>query len=411
MKKYMKAAFAFLCVVGLAAMLSLGSHAETAAPYGLTKEPSMADGKVTICWQYHTGNGTDNVSYQLEVALDEAFTKQTCVIDSETTSAVVSKDAFGENGGYIYMRVRALFTDAQGNVSYSDYSAVSKYTFVKINKKNFPGLYNVLKNWNCYEAQKRESVITKGNKVSQKVVAVQYTKKSKNNKDGWLDPSEISTIHKIGRKSYSFKNLSVPKYKIPSLEGIEYFSKLKCLEIYGYQKENLTLLNPELKDLNMENFGKKLNIKAPHLTSIDLYDGSAKTSADSRKIRIDAENLTSLTISGNDTKLTLGKMKKLQELELDAIKAEQKTLYLSRFKNLKQVTLRFSDFTKIDAGNCKKLQELYCYQYKYLNSINLKHCNKLEHVGSYSCPKLTDRKVSLPKGKKKACRINKGLWW
>ena len=419
MKNIMKLTVAFLCIIGMITGLSISSHAEGAASYEataptkLTKEPKLDHGKVTIAWQYNAINSTDKVTYQLEVALDEAFTKQYSVIDSETTTAVVSKEAFGENGGYVYMRVRAICTDAQGTPHYSAYSDVSKYTFVKINKTNFPGLYKVLKDWKCYQETTSTVSEYKGKKLVRRYKKTFYLKVSEENKDGWLDPSEINTVHMIQASGYVSKTNETPKYKISSLKGLEYFSKLKAISMWGYTEEKMVVNNPELELLDLITSAPKLILKAPAVKNIEIYGGPTGTTGKLSSVQIDAPNVEDLVIDSPKkiTSLKLSPMKNLKMINFNNIFLKNKTLNLNQYKNLKDATITVTGFTTIDAGKCQKLQNVYCWASDHLSKINLKQCKNIKHVGSHSCPKLTSKKVILPKGKQKACKLNKGIWW
>ena len=121
--------------------------------------PSLdADGNAELLWSSMTDssvNETASIVYEVEIAKNTSFTDAKSYVAKESKLAL-NKSDFGTNGGKFYARVRLVVDyvdEAQTDVK-SAWSESEEMVFVKINKTNFPGMYNVLKNGGKYNSEK-----------------------------------------------------------------------------------------------------------------------------------------------------------------------------------------------------------------------------------------------------------------
>ena len=103
----------------------------------------LKDGKTTITWV----KVADNCYYDVELADNKEF-RNAQQYSTNETELTIDKSAFGKNGGRFYVRIRVApqTTDENGNIYEGDWSTPAEMTIVKINKANFPGMYQVIKN-------------------------------------------------------------------------------------------------------------------------------------------------------------------------------------------------------------------------------------------------------------------------
>ena len=361
--------------------------------------PELKNSKTTFQWEFENTTGITVSKYEVLVSSDEAFsTANTVSYESTGTSVDVPASVFGKNGGWFYVKVRAVGSNAEGQVVNSAYSEVQKYAFVKINKTNFPGLYKILKDWKCCDDRLNKS----------------YT-----NKDAWIDPLEINDLYVIDADdAHDPEKVGSGNYKVSSLKGIEYFTNLEDIIITNYTGGTIKLTQPNIKNLDirykLKNKTKKIKVVAPYLKKLNIntYYSSLKS------VQVDAKKLESLTIkdkSGTDHRnintLKLSSMPNLKYFYVWGIEAKNKKLNLNKYTNLQKLYIMETNYQSVDASKCKKLKEVYCYTNKNLKTLNLKNCKKIKYVGSYNCPKLTTKGVKLPKNKKSRCKLEQGIWW
>ena len=146
--------------------------------------------------------------------------------------------------------------------------------------------------------------------------------------DGVITNEEIATVTRI----------DVPRSKIKSLKGIEYFTALEMLDCGSNQ----------LTDLDLS--------KNTSLTFLNCY----------------SNQLTSLDLS-NNTLLS----------DLDCSDNQLKTLNLSGCKKLVEVGVGNNQLTTLDLSGCAELEEFGCHD-NQLTSLNLSGCTSLDRLTCYN---------------------------
>lgn len=363
--------------------------------------PSMTDGKAIIQWMdygTYVEAGEGQLYYELELADNERFSgaKQ---YSANLATLAIDKTELGKHGGKFYVRVRyVLQLPDEVTPIYSQWSEKREFTFVAINKKNFPGLYKVLKN-----GGKRYDL------SANKTVKIIYDK----NGDGWLDPAEIDDIWMIGTrdtvKTVNGVRKIVKATNISSFQGVEYFHKLSYIHIArfsgtkadfskssvdtvwmtGVSSKQITVVSPTAREVHVE---ADYNTK---LTKMDL-------SKCSNAVEIDAYG----NASTKTLKLPKNK-KKLKILSVSDINA--KSLNMNAYTKLQQLYVYRSDVKSVKVNKCKNLRYIYFYYCDNIKNLNLNSNKKLRGADFYQTPGLTKTTVKRPKNGKYTW--NKGKWW
>lgn len=355
------------------------------------------DGTAVISWwndiYLPDATATSEVSYEIEVAKDNQFTNAT-KFETTQTSYTLPKSVFGTNGGTYYVRVRTCVNaDTQ---AYSDWSTTAEYVFVAINKKNFPGLYKVLKNGSkCYS--------DKG--VMEEIYDL--------NGDGWLDPAETDKITSINSMDVTVKKKGKKKtVKAPtvtSVKGIEYLNSLSLLCLERYTGTRMDLSNNTITYVHLSSVkGKQFTLIAPDAKNVYVY---ADDNVKMKKIDVSKCNkAVDIDVDGNSgTKIVkLPKTKtNLKVLRVADIKLS--SLDMNAYKNLQQLYVVNCPVKKVSVNKCKDLRYIYFVSCDKIKSLNLKSNKKLRGADYNACPGLTKKTVKRPKNGK--CTWNKGIWW
>lgn len=395
----------FLFLFGTVSMLQTVnaenySYIKDQVPY-VFDLPNMTEGKAIIQWMEYgsyvdTSEGT--FSYELELADNELFigAKQ---YSTNLSSLAVDKLQFGEHGGKFYVRVRYVLQLAnEVTPIYSQWSEKREFTFIAIDKENFPGLYKLLLN-----GGKDFNMDGSFEKVVYDI-----------NGDGWLDPAEINEIWSLDTRNETKKVKG--KYKttkatnISSFEGIEYLTKLTNVHIERYSGTVADLSDKtNINHVWISGItSKKFSLNAPDATYIH-----AEAAIDNKITKMDVSKcskVVDLTVYGNEGTKTLKlpkEKKKLKVLSLSEFK--MKSVSLNAYTNLQQAYFYEVDAKNIKVNKCKDLRYIYFYFCNEIKSLNLKSNKKLRGADFYKTPGLTKSTVKKPKNGKYTW--DKGKWW
>ena len=259
----------------------------------------------------------------------------------------------------------------------ASYSAIEEKTeeaLVEINKTNFPGLYQILKE-RGYD----------------------------DNQDGYLSESECNSVTYFGTGK-----------KVSSLEGIRYFPNLNQLSLPKYTGTKITITkkNIKLMVLKVSSQKTKLKIDAPYIKYLDLStdDEVEDVKVNSKLKTLDisnckklkylyvVQNLSTLKLpgKGNDLRFIECQNLKVKSLDLkNCVKlgylcitdtSNLKSLKLSNNTNLRGiVVIRNKKLKSIDASKSKKLSAVYVYGNQ--NDATLKKNIKLPKGKNVKFPK------------------------
>ncbi len=395
----------FLFLLGTVSMLQTVqaesySYIKDEMPY-VYDLPSMKDGKAIIQWMDYSSYveaGEGQFSYELEVADNELFigAKQ---YSTNLASLALDKSELGEHGGKCYVRVRyVLQLASEVTPIYSQWSEKREFTFVAIDKVNFPGLYKLLLNGG-------KDINMDG--TFEKIV---YD----TNGDGWLDPAEIHEIWSLETrnetKKVNGKYKTIKATNVSSFEGIEYLTELSYIHVERYSGKTADLS----KRTNIDNVwisgitAKQFTLNAP--SARDIYVEAAN---DNKITKMDVSKCSSvvdLTVYGNAGTKTLKlpkEKKKLKVLSLSDFK--MKSVSLNAYTNLQQAYFYEVDTKSVKVNKCKNLRYIYFFFCDEIKSLNLKSNKKLRGADFYKTPGLTKSTVKRPKNGKYTW--DKGKWW
>lgn len=357
---------------------------------------ALKDGKTTITWV----KVSDNCYYDVELADNKEF-RNAQQYSTNKTELTIDKSAFGKNGGRFYVRIRVAMqpADENGNIYESDWSTPAEMTIVKINKANFPGMYQVIKN-----GGKDVNVLTG------KVEKIIFDK----NKDGWLDMIELRDAYKITTvdimKKVNGKYKLTKATSISSFEGVEYFPNLYCIQVTRFSGKKVDLSKCNAKDIEIHRHtSKQLTVIAPNATRISISEPlKDNTQIDLSK----CSSVVELGVVADNTKgtkvLKLPKEKKKLKILILA-KIQLKSIDMNSYKNLQQLYLYRCDAKSVKVNKCKDLRYIYICQCEKIKSLNLKSNKKLRGADFYQSPGLT--KKTVKKSKSGKYTWNKGRWW
>lgn len=376
----------------------------------LTKWPPMIygtqsldkKGNTTIEWSSVTDESMDEsaaIVYEIQVSKNTAFTNAKQYSAKEAT-LTLNKSAFGTNGGRFYVRVRLVvdYADAEQTDLVSDWSEVKEMTFVKINKKNFPGLYKVLKN-----GGKRYNL------SANKVETVTYDQ----NGDSWLDPAEIEDIWMIGTQNISQKvngaNKIVKATDISSFQGVEYLDKLHYINIARFSGKKADFSKSSVDTVWITGVSsKQITVVSPTARTVHV-EADYKTKLTKMDLS-KCSNAVELGAYGNKGTKTLKlpkNKKKLKVLSVSDIGI--KSLNMNAYTKLQQLYVYGCDVKSVKVNKCKNLRYIYFWCCDHIKSLNLKSNKKLRGADFYKTPGLTSSTVKRPKNGKYTW--NKGKWW
>ena len=398
----------FMVVIGFALISSNGITVQAEDYSYLVDQPPQfyelpglnKKGNALIEWTSMTDPSLDGVGtiyYEVQVAKNTSFTDAKQYITQESALTLSTSD-FGKNGGRFHVRVRRIvdFVDETMPDLMSPWAESEEMIFVKINKTNFPGLYNVLKKGGQYSSPNG-------------VAKIDFDQ----NDDGWLDPLEIRDIWILGTitetKKVNGKYKTTKATNISSFKGIEYFTRLSSVSIARYSGKTADLSESPAKSVWIRGItAKQFTINAPNAINVlvEADYGTKMTQLDVSRCK----NAVDLTVYGNDgtKKLKLPKSKKnLRVLSLSEIGT--KSLNMNEYTNLQQVYFYECEATSIKVNKCKNLRYIYFYYCDNIKSLNLKSNKKLRGADFYKTPGLTKSTVKRPKNGKYTW--NTGKWW
>lgn len=339
-------------------------------------------GKVKVTWEnsYESPSG-NKVTCEVQMADNSKF-KNAKKFTTKNTYINIARSKFGKNGGTMYFRVR-FYDTFNGKKVYSAWSEVKDYNFVKINKKNFPGMYELLKKGGCAYEMESNSYVTQ----------VYDT-----NKDGWLDPKEIFNISNIENRQQYENHQPLPMIQVSSLEGIKYFKALQsiCLAQYSGTKadfsKNQQLFNIDIYGLT----SKSIQVISPTARTVSVeptYSNKGFEKMDLSKCK-NAQTIY-VYVSKNTHTLKLPTYKKnLRFLSISDYNVA--TLDFNSYVNLEQIYLYECDLTKLNINKCKNLHYLYFYYCHKISGIDVRANKNLRGIDAAYCDKLTKSKIVAP---------------
>ncbi len=354
--------------------------------------------KNNITWKDYSkvnvGSG-QTLTYTIECADNEKF-ENAKSWETEKTAVTLEKSVFGKNGGTFYFRLKARVKDSAGTVTDSPWSETKKASLYAINKKNFPGIYKLLK---------------KGGKSDtfDGVKDIIYDK----NKDGWLDEAEIQDVLQIATVNITKKKNGVyhskPYLKLSSLKGIELLPNVLSIDLSHYSGSKIDVSKNKLHSLWVSGItSKKIIVNAPTAENIHIESHFSKKL---KKMDLSAcKNAVSIDAYGSMKTKNVKLPKEKKNLKVLSISdATFGTLNVNKYKNLQQLYIYNSNVKKLKISKCKELRYLYFYFTKKIKSVNAKANKKLRGIDIYSTPTLTRSNVKY--GKKTKATWQKGKWW
>ena len=370
------------------------------APYIYNTAAFDSDGNTTILWEgsaYQVEGDDTQVGYEMQLANNTGFDKAKSY-SAKNAMLTLNKSTFGAQGGIFYFKVRVVVDYADENKTdlYSPWSEVCEMTFVKISKKNFPGMYKILLNGSKYNGEK-------------KVEKLVFDK----NKDGWLDAQEINeltfftTIDETKKQNGKYKLIKAPT--ISSFKGIEYLTNLYDVSVARYSGKKADLSKCKADMVWIRGISaRQFTLKAPYAKQVFV---EAAPNGKMTKIDVSAcKNAVDLSVYGNKKTKTvkLPKNKKnLKVLSLSDLKVT--TLNVNAYENLQQLYVYDCGTKKVQVNKCKDLRYIYFYCCDAIKSLDLTSNKKLRGADFYQTPGLT--KSTVKKSKNGKYTWNKGKWW
>lgn len=387
-------------------MMLLSVHVTEAAENGYPQLEISATGNskgTTVHWftegfpRASDYPGVESIGYEVEIAKKADFANaQTIHADKDTWNATIPRKQFGAEGGKLYARVRFAATMENGETEYGKWSDVKELVFVKISKKNFPGMYKTLKQGDGehYSDAEWKKLI---NGQPAKAQKYQYDK----NKDGWLDQEEIDWLYSLDTKDT----------KVSSLQGIEYFTHLSSISLAQFSGTKIDLTKNKVSYVNVRGItSKKIKVIAPEAKSVfieaDYWKNQLSeidvSSCDSVE-KLNVENWNPVV---KNIKLPKEK-KKITELSIRGFCGS--TLNVNAYTKLVELSILGCKNSKIKLDKCKQLKYLYFYACSNIRSLDLTKNTKLKYVDFYGCSKISLNAVKRPKNTK--ATTGKGCYW
>ncbi len=359
---------------------------------------TLENEKATIKWS----GFSDRFTYDVELADNLQFTDAK-LYSTNATELTIEQSAFGEHGGRFYVRVRGILhtTEESETTTIGDWSAPKEMIFVKVDKTNFPGMYQVIKNGGV-----------KINFMTGDVEKIIYDK----NGDDWLDPAEVAQVYEIATSDISKQVNGKYKLKkatsISGFKGVEYFPRLYNIRVMRYSGKKADLSNCTAKNVELRRHtSKKLTMIAPNAKTIRVIEPlKANPRIDLAKcssavsIEVQAENSS----KKGTKRLKLPKEKKNLKV-LDLCEVHVKSLNLNAYTNLQKLYLYRCNTKKLKVNKCKGLRYLFICQCKKIKSLNLKSNKQIIGADFYQTAGLTKRAVK--KSNRGKYTWNKGTWW
>lgn len=403
-----------VCLLGICGSLRVADAAENT--YSVSVIPVITNisglnkngvSKVEWGWDSYFNTGDENISSissEVELASKKTFTnarKFTISVQKYATSAQslsLKKSYFGTNGGKFYIRIRIAVKTTNGSMVYGKWCTARECNFVAINKKNFPGMYKLLKN-----GSRHLNIIDGSYK---KVI---YDK----NGDKWIDDEEANQIYSLNSSNTRNKKTGaiVKAPTVSSFKGCEFFPKLSIIQLAQFSGTKIDLTKNKISTLNLTVKSKKLTVNVPTATTVHIQPvyGTKIRSIDLSRCKKAISILAYGDEKYNATKtLKLPKEKKaLRELSISRINA--KSLNLNQYKNLQQLYVYNSNYKSVKVNKCKELRYIYMWYCNKMKGLKLSSNKKLIGADFYKNAGLTKSNVKRPKGAK--VTWNKGKWW
>lgn len=381
-------------------MSNEGITYEVRAPFFDYHEFALGkDGTFEVAWNNYDIGYPDNVSdfgYVLELADNNKFQNAKSYALNKS-SITFNKSVLGKNGGTYYLRLKTRFKNTSGVLTDTKWSETKKIKALAINKKNFPGIYKLLKNGG------------RDMDMNGKIKKIVYD----TNSDGWLDTKEIDDVLQLETEMISKKKNGVrraqPSLKLSSLKGIEHLPNVGIVSLAHYSGTKIDVSKNKVWSLWVRGItSKKITVKAPDAKTVHI---ESKYSNSLKKMDLSACK-SAVTIDAYGSKKTksikLPKVKKNLKV-LSISDAKYKTLNLNKYKNLQQLYLYSCDVKRMKINKCKDLRYLYFFFVDKIKSVNVKANKKLRGIDMYSTPTLKKGNIKRPK-KTKVTR-QKGKWW
>ena len=420
---------------------------------------SIKNNHIIVNWEYRNNYTTDSdhgnytnpfidiEGFEIQVCTDKNYPADKAVTyktadyvenaEGAKYSYQIPTSILGKNGGKLYARIRAYgkikTISAEeptkikaGDVVYSDYQTLTcwggtyfheNYTehmerdyfeYVKITKDNWGGMYSLIRNgyYQCNLEGKKSY----------------YDQ----NKDGWLDPSEIKNINTIINYKYVKSKIdntyelltktNAYQCKISGLDGLKYLPWVSGIQIRDYTAKKMDLSKyRHIKTVSIrELWQRKFQLIAPYAKEIDIESETGGSWNKAKLSSVDVSKCNAvvhLTVGGSYYKYITTKLpalaKNLRWISLSYHK--DKTINCNKYKKLNLAYFYANKFTKCKMEQCTKLNYVYFYCSDRITSVNLKKAKALKGADIYSCKKLTSS--GLKTVKKTKITKNKGRWW
>lgn len=355
--------------------------------------------KIIVSWymkeHFDREKGTSE-AYEIEIASNNSFTHSK-KIDVTERQVSIARSEFGTDGGKLYFRVRQCVQPVSGSAIVGDWSETKELVYVAINKKNFPGLYHLLKKGGVamsLDGSKRKEVYDL-------------------NQDGWLEPEEIYKLTSLSTENYRKKKqgkyVFYPSSKVSSFQGVEYLNNLQTIQLVHYSGKKIDLSQNKIWSLDIRGItSKKITVISP--TAKNVFIESAYTAKMKRMDLSKCTGVVDLRAYGNSQTKVLKLPKNKEKLKILSISGIcVKELNLNKYKNLQQFYAYGSDVRKVTLNQCTKLRYVYFYYCNKIRSLNLTANKKLRGMDAYASKGLTKSTVKVPKSAK--VTWNKGKWW
>ncbi len=210
--------------------------------------------------------------------------------------------------------------------------------------------------------------------------------------DGVLTQAECDKVTSMGIYSYDYE-----AGKVTSLKGIEYFPKLKSLEVEGFSgsvdlSKNTALTNVTITfgNLTAINVKKNKNLKElwldyNSLTKLDVSKNAKLTSLWVRGNRLSSLNvkkntkLKYLDVGGNKLK-SLNVTKNTKLTYLDCGRNKLSKLDVKKNTRLNYLVCNNNNLSKLDLSKNKKLKGLAVSGNKKLKKLDIAKCKTLQNA-------------------------------
>lgn len=387
------------------AIEAYGDKKATTIYWGVEHKYSGSDGSYTDLEEPDTSGYPEGatVGYDIEIASKSDFSNAKKVSEEADMPrhAKIKKAQFGTEGGRLYARVRSTITLEDGKVTYGKWSKAKELVFVKITKKNFPGMYQTLKKdgeeyytFSDADAKKLEN----GTPISQLKLIKKYRYYDKN-KDGWLDQSEINDL----------RTLRPTKTKVSGVKGIAYLTNLNSIHLESYSGTKLDLSKNKVDKVWVQGItSKKITVIAPDAQEVHVEARQEKLT----EIDVSAcVNVKDLNVGNWKTVVKTLKMpKKSKKLTMLSIRGYcGSSLNVNAYTNLGELSILQCDVSKVKLDQCKKLKYLYFYWCNKLKNPDLTKNTKLKYVDFYGCRQISLNAVKRAKTTK--ATTGKGCYW